>query len=112
MKKTVQQFVTDIEKELLIQVMTSLDQKKITDDRAQHLAQDFLYLLPVKNKRTLVLKMRTLASHYKEASKVYFELAETIYKEEKLRKGKLASKYIKLGEIEKAVKTIKGGFYG
>lgn len=111
MKRTIHQFVTEIEKELLIQVMTNLDQKKMTDARAQALAQEFLNLLPVKNKKALFLKMRILAQHYKEASKVYFKLAESIYKEEKSRKTKLASKYIRQGDIDHAVRAMKGGLF-
>jgi hypothetical protein len=111
MKRKVQQFVKDIEKELLVQVISNLDQKTITDDKAQKLAKDFIALLPVKSKKILVIKMRNLAHSYKEVAKVYFDIAESIYKEERSRKSKIASRYIAQGDLDRAIRIVKGGIY-
>lgn len=99
--------VERIEKELLIIITTHLQEKKISQDEAQKLAQDFLKILPVKDKFDLLQKLKLLAGTYEEAKPLYIIEKNKVFQEGKEKILTEVSHLIKNGGIEQATTLIK-----
>ncbi len=101
--------VKDVEKELLLEIVKNLDQSKITPEQAQLLAQEFLALLPIQDKKDLLDKLYKLSQTNLETKGVYLNYARSYDEEERHKKLELMSQHIKNGEIEHALSVAKGG---
>lgn len=101
------QEVEEVKKELLELIITHLKQNKIQAPQAQHLARDFIAVLPIKDQADLLAKLKSLGEKYKEAEEVY--LGELGRASDSQRDQALSSMrdYIKQGNIEKAIETAK-----
>lgn len=106
---TLKQLTSDIERDLLFHIILNMRHRKISVGEAQHLAQEFLALLPAKDKEELLNKLSELAKTYIEVQQVYVKYAGP-YTEEK-RKETLAAvrDFIKKGKTEQAIAVAKGG---
>ena len=105
----VNKLVSDIERDLLFYIIMSMKSRKISIGEAHYLAQDFLKLLPVKDKEDLLEKLSGLANTYTEAREVFVKY-NTPYEEEKRNKLLNTMRdHIKSGDIEKAIAVAKGG---
>ena len=104
-----QTITTDIEKELLNEIVENLDQASITPEEAQQLAHDFLALLPMQDKKDLLKKLYVLSQKHGEARKIYIEYAAPYEEEERQKRLTLISQHIKNGKIEDALATAKEG---
>lgn len=107
--KSIQTITTDIEKELVDEIVENLDQASITAEEAQQLAQDFLAILPMNDKKDLLKKLYTLSEKHTEAKKIYLEYAKPYEEEERQKRLTLISQHIKNGNIEDALATAKEG---
>jgi uncharacterized membrane-anchored protein YjiN (DUF445 family) len=103
-----QSIVTDVEKELLEQIIANLKADLLTEEQAQQLAKDFLALLPMEDKRDLLDKLFKFSQKHTEAKGVYLKYAKPYEEEDRLKKIELMSQHIKDGNIEHAINVAKG----
>ena len=68
-----QKEVEAIEEALLDLMMERLDAEKMTPEQAQQLAKDFLALLPIHDKKELLVKLRQLSEKHVDANELYIE---------------------------------------
>lgn len=102
-----QEEVKVIEKELLDLIIAHLKANKIEVEKARQLARDFLAVLPVKDQKDLLEKLKNLGDTYEEAKEVYAtELAKV---SEQVRQQTLNQMrdFIKQGNIDSAIATAK-----
>lgn len=100
--------ITNIEKDLLSQMILSLQDKKITIKGTRTIAKDFLSTFPIENKKNLFDKLEELSKKYPEVRNIYIKYADKYFEEEKQKALKAASEHIDQGDIEKALSAVKG----
>lgn len=106
---TIQDIVTDVEKELLQAIVANLKENRLTEDQAKQLAQEFLALLPMQDKKDLLTKLYAFSQKHIEAKGVYLKYAKPYEEEERQRKLALMSQHIQNGQIEHAINVARGG---
>ena len=79
--QSMQTITTDIEKELINEIISNLDQAKITVEQARQLAHEFLMLLPLQDKKDLLDKLYKLSRKYPVTNKLYLEYSKPIEEE-------------------------------
>lgn len=96
-----------IEKELLDLIIEHLKANKIEVEKARQLARDFLSVLPVKDQKDMLTKLKNLGDQYEEAKEVYAEELSKI--SDQIREQTLTQMrdYIKQGNIDSAIATAK-----
>lgn len=107
--QSIDPLVEEIEKDLLKHIVENMEQGKITVEKSQQLAKEFLGLLPVVDKQDLLNKLNVLGKSYPEAQAVYLDLALPYEEEQRQQKLQKMSEMIKQGNIEQAIATAKGG---
>lgn len=102
-----QQEVEAVKKELVDLIIKHLKENKLEVEKARKLAQDFLAVLPVKDQKDLLAKLKELGEDYPEAKEVYVE--ELVKTENQLRDEALNKMrvFIKQGKIEEAIQAAK-----
>ena len=103
----VQQEVEQIKKELVELIIQHLKENKMEVPTAQKLAADFLALLPVKDQKDLLTKLKQLSDNYVTIRKIYlYELTKVteMEREEALLQMRNA---IAQGNIEHAIGVAK-----
>lgn len=100
-------FVDEVERDLLSHIYANLKAQEINSQEAQKIAQDFLKLLPFKDKKDLLDKLNTLGHEYRTAQEVYVKYGEEFEEQERQRKLNLMRMHIKSGEINKALEVAK-----
>lgn len=104
----VQTLFNALEKDLLDQIISNMQHRKLSTDDAQKLAQGFLSLLPASDKKDLLKKLNALAAKYPQAKETYVKYAVANEKEEKEKALQEMSLHIKSGNIEQAISVAKG----
>lgn len=104
--------VEEVERNLLSHIYANLKTNEITAETAQKLAQDFLKLLPFKDKKDLLEKLNTLGKEYREAQQVYVSLGIPLEEQERQQKLDMMHKHIVNGDLDKALEVAKGGVNG
>ena|SRR6185312_4129083 len=99
--------VEEVEKDLLSHIYANLKTNEITAEQAQTLAQEFLKLLPFKDKKDLLEKLNTLGKQYREAQEVYVKLGIPLEEQERQQNLDLMHKHIVNGELDKALEVAK-----
>lgn len=99
----------DVEKELVQHILENIGEDKLSLENAQKLAQEFLTLLPFKDKTDLVQKLNTLGQEHDEVKPIYLKYAAPMEEEARLKKIEEMSAHIKAGNIEHAITVAKGG---
>lgn len=96
-----------IEKELLELIIVHLKANKIDVEKARQLAKDFLAVLPVKDQKDMLEKLKGLGEQYEEAKQIYSEELAKI--SDKIREETLTQMrdFIKQGNIDSAIATAK-----
>jgi uncharacterized membrane-anchored protein YjiN (DUF445 family) len=106
---SMQDIVTDVEKELLQAIIKNLKANLMTEDQARELAREFLALLPMQDKKDLLTKLYSFSQKHVEAKSVYLKYAKPFEEEERVKKLELMSQHIQNGQIEHAITVAKGG---
>lgn len=99
--------VEEVERELLSHIYANLKANEIDANEAQKLAQDFLKLLPFKDKQDLLDKLNILGNEHRTAQEVYVKYGVPFEEQERLRKIDLMREHIKNGDIAKALAVAK-----
>ena len=107
--KTLKQFVNDIERDLMFQIIMNMKHGMLSTGQAQKIAQEYLAMMPVKDKKHVLKHIKQMADTYKEAREVYMKYSDLYYEEKKDKTLKKVSMYLKKNNIEKAVSIMKGG---
>ncbi len=97
----------EVEKDLVAHIIDNLESSKLTVEEAQKLSQEFLALLPFKDKHDLVQKLNSLSVRYDEAKALYVKFAGPIEEEERQRKISAMATHIKAGNVEGAISVAK-----
>lgn len=106
--QSLQAITDDVENELLDEILNNLDQATITVEEAQSVAQEFLSLLPVQDKKDLLDKLYKLSKDHTETRDLFLKYGKPIEEDERLKKLTLMSAHIKNGQIEQALAVAKG----
>lgn len=99
--------VKQVEKELVELIIAHLKANKLDVETARKQARDFLSLLPVKDQKDLLDKLKGLSEKYYEAKEIY---AEEIGKFEETRRQQALSQmrdYIQVGNLDSAIAAAK-----
>lgn len=100
---------SDVQRDLLFELIMSMRHKLITVGGGRRLAKDFLALFPFQTKEEIIEKMKNLSEKYPEARAVYLKYAVPhINQTEKELIDKM-SQHLQGGDIEKALNIAKGG---
>lgn len=99
--------VEEVERDLVSHIYANLKKKEISTVEAQRLAQDFLKLLPFKDKQDLLEKLNALGNTYRTAQEVYVKFGIPFEEQERQRKLDLMREHIKNGDIDRAVAIAK-----
>ena len=105
--ESMQAVTTDIENELLDIITNNLDEEKMTVEEAQKIAQEFLALLPLQDKKDLLEKLYKFGLKHAETKNLYLKFAKPVEEEERQRKLTLMSEHIKNGQIDHALAVAK-----
>lgn len=102
---TTKQFIDQVQRDLLISMVMSLRHGKISEDRAQQLARDFMEVKKSDTLEDFVQELSKLIPDYPEAHEVYIKHAPAFY--ETMTKNKLSHmrEYFEVAEYGKAVKV-------
>jgi len=108
-EKPMQELVDTVERDLLAHIYTNLKENKLSGVAAQQLAQEFLSLLPFKDKKDLVDKLSSLGQKYPEARQTYVNLGIPLEEQQRQERLDQMRQHIQSGDIEKALEVAKGG---
>jgi hypothetical protein len=106
--KNFNEFKKDIERELMIKIIMGLRYGKISQQKAEVLAKEYLELMSVSNTDELFTDMSKLIEKYSEILDVYIKTATEYFsqkKEELLRTGR---HYMQQEQYDHAVSALKG----
>ncbi len=103
----IQKEIEDIKKELVELIISHLKANKMEAQQAQKMANDFLGILPVKDQKDLLEKLKKLGDSYQEMRSLYVkELAK--FNEEQREHALLKMRNsIAEGKIEDAINVAK-----
>ncbi|HRN96135.1 MAG TPA: hypothetical protein PLD54_01675 [Candidatus Levybacteria bacterium] len=107
--KNFEEFKKDIERELMVKIIMGLRYGKISQSKAETLAQEYLELMEVSNTDELFTNMSKLIERYSEMLEVYLKTATEYFtqrKEELLHAGR---QYMQQSQYDNAVYALKGG---
>ena len=107
--KNLQEEITDIERELLDEIIARLNQNKMSPEEAQKLAKEFISLLPIKDQKDLLEKLSKLSKANQATAGIYLKYAKPYEENESQRKLELMSQHLHQGNIEEALHIAKGG---
>ncbi len=104
------QVVHSIEKQLIDKIVEHTKSQQLDPETAKQLAQDFLALLPVKDKQELLEKLHALGKTYQEVREVSIDYI--VSEEEKKRQQTLDTMrdHIKQGNIDQAIAVAKEAY--
>ncbi len=98
----------DVERELLFHIIWNMHESKLSPEEGARLAEEFLAILPAKDKEELLEKLNILSQKYKEAQSVYLKYADEQNKEKRDDALRLMSEHIQNGNLEEAIRVAKG----
>jgi len=112
-EKTLQQLIADIKTEVMTEIIWDIRKSDMTTERAHDLAKDFLALFPITDFKDLFMKLQLLSKKYKELEVVFIKYSNEFAEGLKQTVLQEAHPFIQNGDIETAIKLIKGGMiYG
>lgn len=106
--KNFEQFKKDVERELMVKIIMGLRHGRISQRKAEILAQEYLQISSVSNTDELFRQMSQLIEQYSEMLEVYLKTATEYFsqrKEELLNAGRY---YMQQAQIENAVYALQG----
>lgn len=107
--RPMQELVDQVERDLLAHIYTNLKDNKLTGVAAQQLAQEFLTLLPFRDKKDLVDKLSSLGQKYPEARQTYVNLGIPLEEQQRQERLDQMRQHIQAGNLDKALEVAKGG---
>lgn len=110
-EKELKDYISDMERDLMFQVIMNMKNYKLTMQTAHYIAKDFLEIFPVSDIQRLLNKLKILAKEHEEIRAVFITYAKKYYEKQKDYILTIVPPYIKNGEIEQAVQIVKGGNY-
>lgn len=104
-----QKYISDVQRDLLFELIMSMRHKLITVGGARRLAKDFIALFPFQTKEEVIEKMKKLSEKYAEARTVYLKYAVPHTNQIEKELIDKISQHLQSGDIEKAINVAKGG---
>lgn len=99
--------VKQVEKELVERIVEHLKANQIAVEIARQQARDFLALLPVKDQKDLLNKLKDLGDKYIEAKEVYAEELGKVNEVERQRTLEQMRIFIQQGNMDNAIAAAK-----
>lgn len=103
----VQKLVRSVEKDLLYEIVMNLRQQLVSKAEVQRLAKDFLAMLPIKDEKDMIEKLKILGRKYPEVRNLYVKYGIQYHEKSKAEVLELMEKYIGDGQIEQAIEVAK-----
>lgn len=103
-----QQFIEDVERELLNEIVAYMKRDAMTFEQAQALARDFLAVLPIADKEDLLRKLQGVGEKYPVAQSIYLKYAAPHEEQKRHELLNAMSDHIKSGNIDHALALAKG----
>lgn len=103
----IQREIEEIKKELVTLIVEHLKANKMQAQQAQKLASDFLAVLPIKDQRDLLEKLKQLGDVYQEMREIYLKELTKINEEEREHALLQMRNAIAEGKIEQAITVAK-----
>lgn len=111
--KNIKELQSSVEKELLYYIIIHMKDRRLTVTQAQHLAKEYLSLLPAKNEDDLIQKLKVLAYKSSEAWKAFIKVGMPYLEQKKNKVLSAISADLKVGDIQHAlILTKEGMIYG
>ncbi len=107
--KQFQEFKQDIERELMIKIIIGLRHGKISQSRAQKLAQEYLNLTNASNADELFNNMSKIIERYSEILEVYIKTATEYFDQKREYVLSEARKYLQRSQYDHALIILKKG---
>lgn len=104
-----QDMVINVEEELLYEIVKRLEENKISQEKAQQVAKEFLSFLPIQDQKDLLDKLKKLSQDNSEVQGIYLKYAKPYEEYDRHTKIKQMSEHIKKGNIEEALAIAKEG---
>lgn len=101
------QEVERIKKELVDLIILHLKENKIDIDKSRKLAKDFLAVLPIKDQKDLLLKLKNLSEEYAEAREIYVKELGKLNEEKRNTALTQMRNAIKEGNLDDAISVAK-----
>lgn len=105
-------YLTSVEKDLLLHILTNMNERRLTVAQASQLAQEFLRILPMVDKEDLLKKLSELGGEFVPARETYAKFGGAYEEEKRQRLLSAMREHIKTGNIEQAIAVAKGGTHG
>lgn len=102
--------VKQVEKELVELIIAHLKANKIDVEKARQQAKDFLAVLPVKDQKDLLEKLKGLSQVYDEAKEIYAEELGKIEEAKRQETLNQMRNFIQQGNIDEAIAAAKAAY--
>ena|SRR3989344_6842098 len=103
----IQQQVEAVKRELVELIIKHLKENKLPAEKAKKLAEDFLNVLPIKDRQDLLEKLKNLGENYLEAKEVYVDELKRASEKKRIDTLSQMRDHIKQGNIDNAIETAK-----
>ena len=103
----IQQQVEAVKRELAELIIKHLKENKLPAEKAKKLAEDFLNVLPIKDRQDLLEKLKNLGENYLEAKEVYVDELKRASEKKRIDTLSQMRDHIKQGNIDNAIETAK-----
>jgi len=103
----IQEEVEAVKRELIELIIKHLRKGRLPVKKAQKLAEDFLKVLPIKDQKDLLDKLKNLGANYQEARQIYIDELTKISEQKRNETLSQMRDHIREGNIDKAVEAAK-----
>ena len=104
-----QVYKTDMERDILFQIITNMRNLQLEYSRAKGLSEEFLKSTITDDLDEVFRSLKIMSSNYPEAREVYIKYIEKYLGEKTDHAINKIHSHMQKGEIDKALKTAKGG---
>jgi hypothetical protein len=106
--KSLDEFVKDVERDLVIGLVLATRYKKISKKEARDIARDFISKIPFKDHEQVFEKIYEMSDRYWVVRKIYIKYAIGFEKEKDEYMLKEVRDFMKISDFENAIKKGRG----
>ena len=106
--KNFEEFKKDVEREIMIKIIMGLRYGKISQKKAEVLAQEYTRLMQFKNTDELFSQMANIVEKYSEMLEVYLKVASEYFSQKKEYVLSETRRYLQTAQYDKALAVLQG----
>ena len=106
--KNFDEFKKDVEREIMIKIIIGLRYGKISQKKAEVLAQEYTRLMQLTSADELFSQMAHIITQYTEMLEVYLKVASEYFSQKKEYVLSEARKYLQTAQYDKALAVLQG----